>query len=42
MVSLDRSNGSCDSLVHLSSRICVPNKTKDLSPIIFNIYLQQE
>ena len=31
VVSLDRCVGSCNTLYGLSSRICVPNETKDLN-----------
>ena len=37
IVSLDRSNGSCDAFDDLASRICVPNKTKDVNLNIFNM-----
>ena len=30
MISLDRCNGSCNTLDDLSSRICFPNKTEDI------------
>ena len=32
-VSLDRCVGSCNTLNDLSNKVCVPNKTKDLSMI---------
>ena len=37
MFSLDRCNGSCNALDHLSSKICVSNKTKDVNLYVFNI-----
>ena len=37
MVSLDRCNGSCNTLDDLSSRIYVPNKVKDVNLNIFNV-----
>ena len=37
MVSLDRSNGSCNTLDDLSRGICVPNKTEDLNLNVFNM-----
>ena len=36
MVSLDRRNGSCNTLDDLSSRICVPNK-EDVNSNVFNM-----
>ena len=36
-VNLDRCNGSCKTLDDTSSRICVPNKTKDANLIVFNM-----
>ena len=35
MVSLDRCNGSCNTLDDFSSRICVPNKTED---VLLNVF----
>ena len=37
MAKLDRFAGSCDTLNDLSNKICVPNKTKDLNIIVFNM-----
>ena len=36
MISLDRYNGSCNSVCDLSMRICVPSKTKDVNVEISN------
>ena len=35
MFSLDRCNGSCDTLDDLPSTICVPSKTKDVNLNVF-------
>ena len=35
--SIDRCNGSCNTFDDLSSRIYVPNKTKDVNLNIFNM-----
>ena len=37
MLSLDRYKGSCNAPDHLSSRICVPNKTEDLNLNVLNM-----
>ena len=31
MFNLDRCNGSCNTLVNRSNKVCVPNKTEDLN-----------
>ena len=36
-VNLDRCMGSCNALQDISSKLCVPNKTEDLSLSAFNI-----
>ena len=37
MVSLDKCSGSCNAAVDLSTKLCVPNKAKDLNLKIFNM-----
>ena len=37
MVSLDRCNGSCNTLDNPADRICVPNKTEDINWNVFNV-----
>ena len=37
MVKLDECVGSSNNLHDLSNEVCVPNKTKDLNIIIFNM-----
>ena len=37
VVKLDRCVGSCYTLNDLSNKVCVPNKTEDLNPSIFNM-----
>ena len=37
MVNLDRCARKCDTLNHLFSKVCVPNKTEDLNPSVFNM-----
>ena len=37
MLILGRCNGNCNAPNHLSSRICVPNKTEDLNLNVFNM-----
>ena len=37
VVDLDRCAGSCNTLDHLSSRVCVPNETDDLNIHVFNM-----
>ena len=34
---LDRCVGSCNSLIDLSNRVCIPNKTEDLNLSVFNM-----
>ena len=36
-VKLDKCAGSCNTLVNLSNRVCVPNKTEDLNIHVFNM-----
>ena len=36
-VKLDRCIGSCNTLNDLSNQVCVPNKTENLNPSMFNI-----
>ena len=40
MLGLDRCNGSCNTPDHLSTRICVPNKTEDLNLNVFNVAIR--
>ena len=35
-VKLDRRAGSCNTLNHLSNKVCVPNKREDLNLSMFN------
>ena len=37
MISLDKSNGSCNVIDDLSTNICVPSETKDVSVKVFNM-----
>ena len=37
MIKLDRCVGSCNILNHLSSKVCVPNKTEDLNLSVLNM-----
>ena len=37
MVSLDKCNGSCNALEDLSTKICVPSKTKVVNIKVFNM-----
>ena len=37
MISLDKCNGSYNAVYDLSTKMCVPSKTKDLNVKIFNI-----
>ena len=37
MVKLDRCVGSCNTLIDLSSKVCVPNETQDLNLSVFNM-----
>ena len=36
-VKLDRCVGSCNTLNHLSNKVCIPNKTGDLNLSVFNM-----
>ena len=36
-IELDRCVVSCNTLNNLSNKICVPNKTEDLTLIVFNM-----
>ena len=36
-VKLDRCAGSCNTIIDLSSKACVPNKTEDLNLCVFNM-----
>ena len=36
-VKLDRYFGSCNTLVDLSNKVCIPNKTEDLNLSVFNM-----
>ena len=38
-VKLDRCIGSCNTLNDLFNKVCVPNKTEDLSLSVFNIII---
>ena len=37
MISLDKCNGSCNALDHLSTKKCVPSETKNLDVKVFNM-----
>ena len=37
MISLDKYSGSCNSVDGLSTKICIPNKTKDTNYKVFNV-----
>ena len=37
MISLNKCNGSCNSIHDLSTKICVPSKTKDINVKVFNM-----
>ena len=37
VVKLDRCIGSCNTLIDLFSKVCIPNKTEDLNLSVFNI-----
>ena len=37
MIWLDKYSGSCNSVDDLSTKICVPSKTKDISVKVFNM-----
>ena len=36
-VKLDKCVGSCNSLIDLSNKVCVPNKKEDLNMLVFNM-----
>ena len=36
-VKLDKCVGSCNSLIDLSNKVCVPNKKEDLHILVFNM-----
>ena len=36
-VKLDRCVGSCNTIIDLSNKVCVPNKTKDLNLRVLNM-----
>ena len=36
-VKLDRCTGSCNTLNNLTNKVCVPNKTEDFNPNVFNL-----
>ena len=37
MIGLDKCNGSCNSVDDLSTKICVPNKTKNMTVRVLNM-----
>ena len=37
MISLDKSNGSCNAADSLYTKLCVPSKTKDVNVKVFKI-----
>ena len=37
MINLDTCNGSCNVVDDLSTKICVPSKTKDVNVKVFNM-----
>ena len=37
VVKLDKLVGSCNTLNDLSNKVCAPNKSEDLNPIIINM-----
>ena len=37
MITLDKCNGSCNTISATSGRICVPNKTKNINSNVFNL-----
>ena len=37
MISLNKCNGSCNSVNDISMKICVPSKTKDVNVKVFNM-----
>ena len=37
MISLDKYSGSCNAADDLSTKICVPGKTKDINVEVFNM-----
>ena len=38
LVKLDRWVRSCNTINDLSNKLCVPSKTEDLNPNLFNIF----
>ena len=41
-VKLDKSVGNCNTLIDLSSKVWVPNKTEDLNIHVFNMITENE
>ena len=37
MISLDKCRGSCNFVDHLSTKICIPSKTKEANAKVFNM-----
>ena len=37
MISLDKCNGSCNTLTKISGKICFPNKKEDVNLSVFNL-----
>ena len=37
LFSLDKCNGSCNAVDELSTKKCVPSKTKDINVKVFNV-----
>ena len=37
MISLDKGSGSCNSVDDLSTKTCIPRKTKDINVKVFNM-----
>ena len=37
VVKLDRCVGSCNNLIDLSNKVCLPNRTEDLNLSVFNM-----
>ena len=37
LVKLDRPIGSCNTLIDLSDKVCIPDKTEDLNLSVFNM-----
>ena len=40
MIRLDKCNGSCNAVDDLSTKICVPGKTKDVNFKVFNMIIK--